>query len=166
VRKLSWIGIVMILVGLMMLLDRFDLIHLGLYPIFWSLVAVFGVVRCVDGFGKKKGGRVFWGTFLFLFGTYNILRHVDIVELRSYWMFPALLVIVGLSLFVTYVSIPKDWHLLVPAVFLLGAGVTLIMTEFGYFYRYDVIRAFHVYWPIGLILFGLALVVSKISPRS
>jgi hypothetical protein len=165
-RSSSWIGIGLILVGLTIFLDRLDLIHFGVYPVVWFLVAAFGIVQSIDGFGRHKSGRVFWGTSLFLFATYLVLRHANIVELRSYWMFPALLVIIGLSLAVTYVSTPRDWHLLIPSALLLGTGVTMIMTEFGYFYRYDVIHAFRVYWPIGLILFGLALVASRISPRS
>jgi LiaF transmembrane domain len=165
-RTTSWVGVVLILIGLSLLLDRFDILRIGIFPILWSLVAVFGFARTVDGFGKNRPGRVFWGTFLFLLGSYNVLRRLDIIELRSYWMFPTLLVIIGLSLAVMYTSTPKDWHLLIPSALLIGSGVAIIMTEFGYFYRYDVVRAFRLYWPVGLILFGLSLVLSKISHRS
>ncbi len=166
VGRFSWLGVGLVLVGGTMLLDRIGVVQVGWQPVLWALLSVYGIVKAIDGFSKKKSGRVFWGTFLFLFGVYNVLRHLDIVELRSYWLFPAIVLIVGFSLLMMYLSSPKDWHLLIPAVALLGTGVVIVLTEFGYFYRYDVMEAFRMYWPIGLILFGLALVLRRVSSHS
>jgi hypothetical protein len=164
--KFSWFGIVLILVGSAMMLDRVGVVRLGWEPILWSLLAVFGAVRAMDGFSKKKSGRVFWGTFLFLLGVYGVLRYLDIVELRSYSMMPAILVIVGLSMVMSFVSSPRDWHLLIPALLLLGTGSAIILSDFGYLYRYDVTYALRTYWPIGIILFGFALVLRGVSFHS
>jgi hypothetical protein len=165
-NRFSWLGGGLLIIGSAMLLDRLDVVRFGWQPVFWTLVALFGIVKAVDGFGKKRSGRVFWGTFLFLFGVYELLRDLDVIELRSYWMFPAILLIIGLSLLMMYINSPREWHLLIPSLLLLGTGAAIILTEFGYFYRYDVIEAVRMYWPVGLILFGFALVARRFSPHS
>ena len=164
-KRYSWFGIGLVIIGAAMLLDRLDVIRFGWQPIFWTLIAAFGIAKAVDGFGRKKSGRVFWGTVLFLFGAYNLLRDLDVVELRSYWMLPAMLVIMGLSFLMMYISSLKEWHLLIPAILLLGIGAVMIMTEYGYFYRYDVFEAVRMYWPVGLILFGGAMVAGELYRR-
>lgn len=164
-KRVSWFGVGLILVGVAMFLDRFDVLSFGWMPVLWGLVAVIGLIKAIDGFGKNKSGRVFWGTFWFLFGTYNLLRDIDVVELRSYWWLPALLLMLGFSLLTMYASTPREWHLLVPALFLLGIGAAMVLTEFGYLYRHDVVEAIRMYWPVGLILFGGALVARSVLPR-
>ena len=165
-KKFSWLGVGLVLAGTAMLLDRLDVVRFGWHVVVWLFVALFGIVKCIDGFGVKKSSRVFWGTFLFLLGVYNVLRDLEVVELRSYWLFPAILVIMGLSLLMMYVSSPREWHLLIPSILLLGTGAAMILTEFGYLYRYDVIEWVRMYWPVGLILFGLGLVLRRIPPHS
>ncbi len=164
--RFSWIGIVLILVGSALLLDRVGVIRFGLPPLLWSLLAIFGALKAIEGFSRKKSGRVFWGTFLFLLGVYGVLRYLDVIELRSYWMMPAILVIAGLSILMMFVSSPKDWHLLIPALLLTGTGSAIILTELGYLYRYDVLESLRIYWPVGIILFGLALIVRNVSFHS
>jgi len=165
-NRFSWLGTGLVIIGAAMLLDRLDLVRVGWQPVFWIVILIFGGLRAVDGFSRKKHGRVFWGTMLFLFGTYQLLRGLDVVELRSYWMLPAMLVIVGSSFLMMYVGSPREWHLLIPSALLLGTGAALILTEHGYIYRYDVIETVRLYWPVGLIMFGLALVARRILPYS
>jgi hypothetical protein len=88
VKRFSWFGVGLVIIGVAMLLDRLDVIPFGWQPVFWTLIAAFGIAKAVDGFGRKKSGHVFWGTILFLFGTYSLLRDLDVVELRSYWVIP------------------------------------------------------------------------------
>lgn len=165
-KKVSWFGIALILVGVAMLLDRFDVLSFEWMPVLWALVAVLGLIKAIDGFRRNKSGRVFWGTFWFLFGTYNLLRDIDLVELRSYWWLPAFMLMLGFSLLMMYASTPKEWHLLVPALLLLVIGAAMVLTEFGYFYRHDVVEAIRMYWPVGLILFGLSLILRRTLPQS
>ena len=165
-NRYSWFGIALIVVGAAMLLDRFQVVRFGWWFSVWALIGVFGLVRSIDGFAKRRPAGVFWGTFLFLFGTYFLLRDLDMVELRSYWWFPAMLLILGFSFLTTYVSTPRDWHLLVPSLVLLGVGSAMILTELGYIYRYDVVHAIRMYWPVALIAFGISLILSRAFPHS
>jgi hypothetical protein len=156
----------MVVLGISMLLDRLDVVRFGWHPVFWTLLVIFGLVRAMNGFEKKKTGRVFLGTFLFLFGAYNLLRIMDVVELRSYWWLPAIILMLGFSLLMMFVCAPKEWHVLVPALMLLGIGAAMVLTELGYFYQYDIVEAIRKYWPAGLILFGLSLILQRTLARS
>jgi hypothetical protein len=165
-NKVSWLGAGLVVLGLAMLVDRLNLVRFGWETALWLLLAVYGAVKAVDAFGKKKAGRVFWGALFFLFGSYSLLRDLGVVELHSSWMLPHVILIVGLSFLMMYASSPREWHLLVPTLAFLGLGVVMILTDYGYLYRYEVVDALRVYWPVGLIMFGLALVVRRIVPHS
>jgi hypothetical protein len=166
VKRWSWFGAGLIVLGIAMLLDRLEIVRFDWHIVLWALLAIVGLVKGMDGFSKKKTSRVFWGTFLFLLGAYNLLRGIDAIELRSYWWLPAMMLMLGFSLLMMFVCSPREWHLLVPALVLLGVGAAILLTEFGYFYRYDVAEAIRMYWPITLILFGLSLVLQRSFPRS
>jgi len=165
VKRGSWFGIGLIVLGISMLLDRLDILGFGWHHVLWMLLAIFGLINAIEGFGKKKTGHVFGGTFLFLLGTYVLLWEIDVVELRSYWWLPATMLIVGFSLLMMFVCAPREWHLLVLSLTLIGVGAAMVLTEFGYLYRYDVVEVIRRYWPVGLIVFGLSLVLQRSFPR-
>src|SRR5438093_13580268 len=102
--RFSWLGVGLVLTGAAMLLDRLDVVRFGWEPVLLALVGVFGFLKAIDGFEKKKSRRVFWGTCLFLFGGFKLLSVLDVVELPSHSMFPAMLVIIGLSFLTMYIS--------------------------------------------------------------
>lgn len=165
-KRGAWFGIGLIVLGISMLLDRLDIVRFGWQTVLWTLLAIFGLVNAIDGFGKKKPGRVFWGTFLFLFGVYILLRIIDLVELRFYWWPPTMVLILGFSLLMMFVCVPKEWHVLVPALLLLGIGAAVVLSEFGYFHHYDLVEVIRRYWPLSLILFGLSLILQRSFRRS
>ena len=163
VKRFSLPGVGLIMVGATMLLDRFNVIRFDWSTVLWGIIALYGFVKAIDGNTRKKSGRVFLGTFFFLLGLYNILCNLEVIAFRSYWWMPVLLLIIGFSILMVYVTSPKDWHMLVPAILLLGSGTAVILAEFGYLYRYDVAELLRTYWPIGLILFGIALIARHLS---
>jgi hypothetical protein len=163
-HRFSWFGAALILLGITMLLNRLNVVPWSWHIAAWAMLALFGVDRALRGFQHTQGWRVFWGTMVFLVGLYNILRGLDIVELRSYFFFPVLMLMLGLSFLAMYLCRPAEWHLLIPTLSFLGLGVILMMTEIGYLYRWDVMPFIKSYWPVVLILFGVALLVNRRSP--
>jgi len=159
----SWFGAGLIVVGLVMLLGRLDVLYIDWTTVAWSLIAVFGAARVVDGFQQKLRARLFWGTFLALLGTFNVLRDLGVLSFRNNIFPPVVMMILGASVFALFVLNRKEWHLLMPAFSFLGLGVLWILVSFGYVYRYDVVDAIRFYWPIVLILFGLSLLLRRKS---
>ncbi|MFN0158991.1 MAG: LiaF transmembrane domain-containing protein [Bacteroidota bacterium] len=159
--RFSWFGAGLVTVGITLLLNRMDILSLHWWTGLWCILAALGVKLVVDGFEKHSRGRIFGGTMLFLNGLYQILGDIDVVEFRSYYFFPVLILILGFSFLMTYISSLKAWHLLVPAILLSGFGSLLLLTEFGFLYRWEVLSLVKDYWPIGLILFGFSLLLTR-----
>ena len=161
--KFPWFGIVLILVGVMMLMSRLHVVPVGWHEVFWGLVAAFGAYKIWTGFTWRNKGAIFWGTLFFLFGVYRVLYRLDIYELPVDFGFPAFVTMVGIGFFMMFISAPREWHLLVPALFFLVLGVGMGMSELGYMYRWEFLRAIKTYWPLALILFGASLLLSRRS---
>ena len=161
--KFPWFGAILILVGVTMLLSRLHVVPLGWREVFWGLVAAFGAYKIWTGFTWGHKGAIFWGTLLFLFGAYRILYHLEIYELPMDLGFPAFVTMIGIGFFMIFVSAPREWHLLIPALFFLVIGVGMGMSELGYMYRWEFLRAIKTYWPLVLILFGASLLLNRRS---
>ena len=164
--RIPWFAVSLIVVGAAMLLDRFNVISLAWPLALWGLVALFGAHRVISGFSAQRRGKVFWGSLLFLFGLYRIFHRLDLVEADHYLFFPTLMLIVGLSFLATYIAAPKEWHLLVPALIFVGFGGTLLLSEYGYFDRWEVMWMIRRYWPLALIVFGALLLLRRRAPES
>ena len=164
--RFPWFGIALIIFGAALLLRRMDIISVAFSQIFWSLMMVVGIVGVGRGFANSRRGRVFWGTVLFLYSLFFLLRSLDSVEIHFYMFFPGTFLIFGLAFVMMYLQDVRDWFLLIPALFLCAIGILLLLTETGYLYRWEVWEAIHLYWPVVLILLGIALIFRRRKRRS
>ncbi len=153
-------GIVLIVVGLAMLLDHLNILAMSWWLIFWASVAAGSAVVLVRNSQQKKGG-VFWLTVLFFFALYKTLRLLGALEFHESMGLPLLLVIAGIGLVAIVVTHPVRWHLLVPAVILIGVGGAMVLAELDVITASDVRTAVNNYWPVGVILFGAAMLLNR-----
>ena len=68
--KISWFGIALILVGAVLLLDRFHILHLAFSTVFWPIVMVLALIGVGRGFSQNRRGKIFWNTVWFLYGLF------------------------------------------------------------------------------------------------
>ncbi len=171
--KLPWFGIALIVVGGVLFLDRSGFLSFGWGGIFWIFLALFGAWKLITSFPSREAGGaggsrggVFWGTMFLLFGLTNLLEHLDVVDLSSYLFVPLLLGMAGLAFLMLFVSWPREWHVLVPAVVCIGLGAITTAAELGTFDRWELREVVGTYWPVALILFGAALLLNRNSAGS
>jgi hypothetical protein len=160
-KRFPWIGVILIVAGGAMLVNRLGIFQIGYSYIVWSLVMIFGVVEVGRGFSSSNSGRIFFGTVLFLYGLYFLLRATDYVELRGHMFIPATFIIVGFAFIMTYLNNVREWAFLIPATILMGLGAAYILSETGYLYPWEVREMVRMYWPVGLILIGLAILFRR-----
>ncbi len=166
-RQFPWIGIILMLAGVALLLEKLDVLSLSTPALLWILLLLFGLAMVVQGFSGNNGGRVFFGTIFFLYGLYFLLHSIDAVELRGHLFIPASFIIFGFAFVMLYLNNLREWLFLLPAVLLLGFGVLYIMGTLGYFTAWDVHETVRLYWPIGLIIIGVAIVLRRrVAARS
>ena len=159
--RFPWFGIALVIFGGVILLHKLNVIEFEFSQIFWPLVALYGFLKVGSGFSRNKKGRIFWGTILFLYSVYFFLRSFDTVELHPHILVPASFLVVGIGFFMMYLDNFRDWYLLIPSLLLCGTGGAFVLADYGYIYSWDVWDAFHLYWPIGLILIGIAIILRR-----
>ncbi len=160
-RKISWFGIVLVLLGVALLLERTGVLAFGWSVLFWAVVALAGLSKLVYSYPRKLGGGVFWGTVFFLFGAFEVLMDLDVISFGPPFAFPILALIAGLGFAAMYSVSPRRWHVLLAAVFLTGLGAFLTLTEAGIVNSPGIEYALKGYWPVALILFGALLLLNR-----
>jgi hypothetical protein len=154
-------GVILLLVGIALLLERLEILAFGWGRILWTAITLLGAGVVIRAFLENSRGKVFWGTVLFLFGLLFLLRSFRLVENQGELFLPAALTILGLAFFMLFVADPRDWHLLIPSAVLLAFGGTFMLTEVGYFHRWEVWETVGRWWPLVLILVGILLLVRR-----
>lgn len=154
-------GSLLILVGFSLLLDRLDVVSLRWDKIFWVAGVVLGGFFAVDGLLRKKRGRTFWGSTLFFISLYFALLKSGIIERYDYPMVPVLFLAFGLGFLVLFFADTRETTLLIPAILFCGTGIVAILWWWEMVEWRDVRRVIETYWPLILILWGLALVVRR-----
>jgi hypothetical protein len=154
-------GILLLVVGVALLLEKLDVIAFGWSRLLWAAAALLGAVIVIRAFVQDGRARVFWGTVLFLYGLFFLMRSLDLVESHMAVFMPASFVILGFAFLMLFVSDLKDWHLLIPSVILLGFGGAFMLTEVGYIRRWEMWDTFRTWWPLILVLVGLSLILRR-----
>ncbi len=165
-NKTSWLGVVLIIIGIVMLLDKLDVLSVDFNTILWPLLMLIGIVVVTNGFSENRRGKIYWGSVLFLYALFFLLKSIDYFEIYSRTFFPASFLVFGIAFLMMYINNFKDWPLLIPALVLIGLGSVFILTDYGVIYQWDVWNFLRVYWPVILILLGIAILLKQSSIKS
>jgi hypothetical protein len=153
-------GIFLILIGFGILFDRmnlFDFTWKKIWPIGLGLIGIWMTISAIL---YNQRGKVFGGSFIFLFGILYFLKNYDFISLRQDIFLPALLLILGLSFFMLFVFEPRDWGVLIPSIIFIGLGLFITFTRLGYIFYYELWDFVAIYWPLLLIIIGISMLIS------
>ncbi|MGA9117989.1 MAG: DUF5668 domain-containing protein [Bacteroidota bacterium] len=159
-HRYPWLGIGLIAFGVILLLQQLNVFDLRWHDTFWAIVFLGGIFLVVRGF-TNQGGGVFLGVCAVAIGGYRLLAMHSDIFIPSYLYFPSLLVLAGVGILAVYATRPRQWHLLVPSVILMSLGGLIIMSEEGYFNRWELIDFIRIWWPAALVLFGTAMILNQ-----
>lgn len=159
------LGILLVFLGIALLFDRLNLFAVHWSAAGWVLGAFIGIVFMVDGFLRKRRGRIFWGSFLAFECSYWALARWDVVHHHGFFVLPSLLIALGLSFAMLYAQQPRELGLLIPATIFAGTGVVLLLWWWEVLEWYEVRYALQTYWPVLLVLWGVALILRRV-PKS
>ena len=159
--KIPLFGIALIAVGALILLGKFHILHVTFGVVFWPIVMILGLFGVAQGFSKNGKGKIFWSTVWFLSGLFFFLRVTDFVEVQHQMFVPAMFLIVGIAVLMTFINNVRDWFFLIPAFLFGGIGVMFIFAELDYVSYWDVSDSLRMYWPVVLILCGLAILFRR-----
>lgn len=159
--SVSIFGIILVIVGTLILLSRFHILHLAFWTIFWPAIMILGLIGVGRGFAQNRRGKIFWSTVWFLYGLFFFLRTSDFFEVHTHMIVPATFIVFGIAFFMTYLNNVKDWFFLIPAFISAGVGTLFILADLDYLSYWEVADSVHTYWPVVLILFGLIFIFRR-----
>jgi hypothetical protein len=160
-QRLPWFGFALIAVGAVMLLHRFQVITIGWAEGLWIVLTGVGAVNMVRGFMHHRRGSIFWGWMLAAVAGYLALEKLDVVYLEGYLQMPALLIAVGVGLLLVFARHTAEWAYGLAGAVLGVLGVAIYGAESGWIDNSAVREAISQYWPVGLILLGAAILLSR-----
>jgi hypothetical protein len=158
-QRALWGG-VLVVIGALLLMHKLHVFPFNWQMLFSGAVAIAALLMIVRKF-RERGEGVFWWTLLFCYTSYMFARSADWIDLPSWYGFPLMLIAIGIGFAVMVALRPAGWHIAVPAVVFLTAGVSILMTEMGTLEDEVVRSAISTYWPFALIAFGVALLLSR-----
>jgi hypothetical protein len=161
INRFPIIGLVLVLLGVALLLNQMNVIHIGGIALVWLGLLVYGAAVVIRSFINNDRSKVFFGTLCFLTGILFFIHKAGFISGAFSIYFPAFIIIFGLAFFMLFVFNMKDWHLLIPALIFLALGAALMLTHLGYWYSRDVWRTITSYWPILLIIFGGTMLIRR-----
>jgi hypothetical protein len=153
-------GLILILIGLGMLLNRLNVRMPDwelIYPFIFVLLGLASAYR-IRGRGHADG--VFGTVFFLSLGAFFILRNFDFIPYFHSW--PIFPIAVGLGMIAQIIFVPSRWGVIIPGAALVVFGVALLFEELDYWYFYDVVK----FWPVILIAFGVGIVLNGLRRRA
>lgn len=159
-------GIVLIVIGALILFHKLDIFHFywsDIYPIVFLLL---GIWFFIGVFAKGQKGLAFPGTLFLLLGLFFLLRN-NYFHYRLYFddFWPIFLIIFGLAFVVQFIFNIKDWGLLIPGGIFLFLGFGFLARTMDWYIPFEFEYYIGKYWPVALILIGIAIIVSSIKKK-
>lgn len=161
------IGLIFILVGVGLLMDKMNLFDFGwkeIYPVIFILISIVSLINAFSGHKNSA----FWGGVFAVLGAFFFLRNFDFIPF--YWFsefWPVILLALGIGFIALFVFQPKDWGVLIPGAILTGLGLIFSFEAMdlieGFFeIAFDIV---FTYWPLILILFGVGLILGSLRHK-
>lgn len=160
-KALLLLGVVMVIVGLIILLDKIGILSLSWKKIISIVIVFYGAYLGYAGFGLNSNRKVFWGSIFFFFGIYLFVDSFGFLNPDVHFFWPVVMIVIGLSFFMSFVNRPKDFALLLPAVTLVGIGVLFLLTNLGVIYSFELWESVEKFWPVLLIILGLYFILKR-----
>lgn len=164
-NRVSLLGLFLIAFGLVILLKKFHVIHIQSAELVWPLLAIMGLFLTGRGLIDNKRGKIVWGTVLFLYSIFFFLRSLDTVYVPIDLILPATFMIFGIVGIMLFVSRPGDWYFLIPGLLLLAVGASVLLSEYGYWYGWEMRQFVKTWWPAALVLFGAGMILRHRKPK-
>jgi len=165
VNRVSLLGLFLIAFGALILMKKFHVLSFHTSEVIWPLVALLGLFVTGRGLVDRRKGKIIGGTVLFLYSIFFLVRSMDRYMVPIDMIVPASFLIFGIVFLMLFVNRPSDWYHLIPALLLLTVGASIMMTEYGYWYGWEIRDALRTWWPAALVLFGLGMILRHRGPK-
>jgi len=159
--KFKLLGAALILFGVLLLVHRIGYLPLHWHEIAWGVLTLIGAAKVVRGFSRRAPVTVFWGMAYFLAGSVGVVHHIYALAFTPLSGASIVVLILAISFLAAFLTNTGQWHIDIPTLFFLSLGTLLVASDFDYVSRWDILETFSTYWPLALVLFGVALLLNR-----
>jgi len=164
------IGLIFILIGAGLLLDKLNMFDFGWYQIYPVLLILISIMSFISIFSGNKNSA-FWAGIFGVLGVFFFLRNFDVITafwFSEYW--PIFLLALGAGFILLFIFKPQDWGVLIPGFILTFIGVVFLVNTLNLYDLEEFIRFVFdlvaTYWPLALVLLGLGLILNAVSKKT
>jgi hypothetical protein len=159
--RISLFGLFLVVFGALLLLNKGGIINLHAGEVIWPVLTLFGLILAGRGLADGKRGRIVGGTVLFLYSIFFLVRSMGGYDLPFGMIIPSTFIVFGIVFVMLFVNRPAEWYFLVPGLLLLLVGASFLMTEYGFWYGWEVRDAISTWWPLALVLMGAGMLLRR-----
>ena len=157
-QGLSIFGILLILLGVGLILNKLHVIHYSWGIILWICLGVVGLVAVIQAFMMRRRGVVFWGSLLFFVSIAILVYKFMCIDFTP-WDVPATFSLAfGISFLMLFFYDPRRFGVLIPVLLFGGYGILYYLWWWDFIDWFDLKHYLYTYWPVLVILWGLSLI--------
>jgi hypothetical protein len=158
-KRVSLFGLFLVVFGVLLLLRKTGVVDLHAGEVIWPVFTLFGLILAGRGLADGKRGKIVGGTVLFLYSIFFLVRSIGGHDLPFQMVIPSTFIIFGIVFVMLFVNRPAEWYFMVPGLLLLLVGASFLMTEYGFWYGWEVRDAIATWWPAALVLMGAGMLL-------
>jgi hypothetical protein len=158
-KKQYWPAIILISIGALLLLHQTDLVDFSIADVLSYGFVLIGIVLLVNSLNRSDKKGLLGGVFFTVFGTNMILMREYVLPRNDEFGFAAFFLSLALG---NIVCIPfkkdKTTNIIWASIFGAIGGI-LLWVYYGYYPSWYIYEQIATYWPVILILLGLAVII-------
>ena len=158
-KRNYWLGIILILIGLLLLMDETEIMSLEWFDILFYAFVVMGIMMFSKGMGRSDKNGILGGTFFISFGILMLLISNRILMTDDEFVFAILFLCLSLSNLVYFIFRSSRWFNLAWTAIFGALGSLLLISYYGYYPSWYIYEIIETYWPVAIILIGLTLLL-------
>ncbi|MCX7984778.1 MAG: hypothetical protein N3A63_07745 [Bacteroidetes bacterium] len=157
----SWVGVLFILLGIFLLLNKLSLIHFRWSYVLWGVVGLYGLGIAIVAFTQQRAGSVFWGSLFFFISVGMIVHKIWYLESEPWNYLAVVSMASGFAFLMMYVIDIKRYKRLIAALVFGAYGIVYYLWQFDVLQWYDISVIAQTYWPVLLIVWGLSILLPQ-----
>ena len=159
-------GLLLIGIGLLLFFGKLGVFRFHGRDLWFLVLMLLGILLFVNAFVKPDRRGVFPATFLFLLGLFWALQRYEVINPYMDEMWPMFFLILGISFWVSFIFHRRHSSSLIWGLIFLVIGSLFFAAEMGYISHWEAAEWVSTYWPAGLILFGIAILLRNVKRRT
>jgi len=164
-RRHNVTAILLIVFGVLLIFNQFDLIYFSRLNIFITGSIFLGIVLLNKGFKNPQKKGLLGGSFFISFALILVLMRIGFLPINDQVGTGMIFVLLGLANIIYFLVYPKRTANIIFAILFLLLGLPFLLTYYDVLSVWMVEDYFITYWPALLIIIGLGLLVDGMLKR-